>query len=78
MKVNIYAKYGTKEKALVPFPDGSNSRDVQILLTRKFGGEWLLVDNLKSGEILSFSDNTEYRGFSPDFKRYSDAIQKIQ
>lgn len=78
MRINIYAKYGTTEKALVPFPEGSSSRDVQIMLMQKFGGNWLLVDNLKSGEILSFSDNTEYRGYSPDFARYSDAIIKIQ
>lgn len=70
--VKIYAKYGTNEKVMI-FQD---IPDIQIILQMKFGGEWLLVDQIKSNdEALVFTDTNIYKGYHPDIKRYADIVQ---
>lgn len=75
--LKIFANYGTSDKVAVYCHPGQ-IRDIMKKLNEKFGGNWILVDEVKiSGEILKFNDNQVYRGFEPsesDDFRYSKAI----
>lgn len=78
LKLAIYAKKDTNEKILIPMPEWE-SANVQNALCKQFGGNWLLVDELKGdGEMIKFEDNMKYQGYHKDINRYSSAIKKIE
>lgn len=79
--LKIFAKYGTDEKVAMFCHPRQEIRPIQKSLQILYGGEWLLVDDVKTSyEILKFNDGQIYRGFDPskplDF-RYSKAIKKF-
>lgn len=74
--VKVFAKYGTNEKAVVVVPR-EYVHDAKLKLNEKFGGSWVLVDKIRPGETLLFTDNMQYRGFSTEIERYSDSIKKM-
>ena len=79
--LKIFAKYGTDEKVAMFCHPRQEIRPIQISLETLFGGDWLLVDEVKTScEILKFNDGQIYKGFdsskSFDF-RYSKAIKKF-
>jgi len=68
--LKIFAKQGTTEKALVV----CNINEVPLVINSlidQYGGNWLLVDKVRPGEILHFNDNKEYQGFNKEIDRYS-------
>lgn len=74
--IAIFAKHKTNEKIVI----GCIRKQVtgiQKQLNEQFGGQWIFVDHLESGEILKYSDKKEYKGFSPDIERYFD-LEKLE
>ena len=70
----IFAKHGTDEKVFIICKNES-VRDVQIMLTEKFGGNWVWVDSLDTqNEFLKFNDGLFYQGFHGNKSRYCNAI----
>jgi len=76
VKLQIFARYGTKEKILVPITEGQET-GILSELEAMFGGRWLLVDRIYIGEGLLFTDGQTYKGFHPDFARYTDAVAPV-
>jgi hypothetical protein len=74
----IFAKYKTDEKAAIwclPY----QKQDILIALEKQYGGRWLPVDEMMTGgEILKFNDGQIYKGFNPNIKRYSKAIDTLK
>ena len=77
MHAHIFAELGTRNKVTL----AANRVDlpaIQIELGKKFGGDWVWVDTLRPGEVLTFTDGREYNGFINKGDRYSDQIVKIK
>ena len=74
--MNVYAKYNTNEKLFIPMTEGMYP-NILSDLNKAHGGSWLLVDIIKPGEGIRFTDGQTYKGFSPEIDRYTDAIIKI-
>ena len=73
----IFAKRGTTEKTIIPM-FRSEIHDTMVSLNRQYGGDWVFCEALKPGEGIKFTDTSVYRGFSPNIKRYSDAIIEVK
>ena len=73
----IFAKLGTDEK-IVALCVRDQVPQLINLFNEKFGGQWLLVDQLDATcEILKFNDGQIYKGFDAQASegfRYSKAI----
>jgi hypothetical protein len=74
--IKIFAKRGTNLKCIIPVPN-ENIHEVLLHLNATQDGDWVLVDVLKPGEGILFSDGMAYQGFHPDIERYSDRIIKV-
>ena len=77
VQVRIFAKHGTDEKVIILCPR-QNVGQVQKALIKSYGGNWLLVDDLKVDEIIKFNDNQEYLGYNPNVKRYCSKIENLK
>ncbi|MFV0377782.1 MAG: hypothetical protein ACK5JD_10840 [Mangrovibacterium sp.] len=75
--INIFAKYGTDEKAMVVCSQ-EQVRNIRVLLSKKYGGNWLLVDELQANsEILKFNDGLKYLGFTGKEERFCNGIEVL-
>lgn len=74
IKMAIFAKYGTTERVLVPImaedgrgvwqqEQGKRVQETQQMLARDLGGDWVLVQDLKAGEAVSFTASKLYLGY---------------
>lgn len=77
MLLRIFAKVGTDEKIAVMCYH-NQAVSVMALLNKKYGCDWLPVDNVMSCiEGIKFSDGEVYKGFEADKDRYSPAIIQL-
>ena len=74
--IRIFAKLGTSEKVLVATYEGASV--IALKLNKQYGGDWIWVDKLDSGEILTFSDSSTYRGFHGKNERYAKGIETLK
>ncbi len=74
--LKIFAKRGTTEKALISVPREFVVEAIKAL-NKKHGGNWVLVDKIKPGELLLFDDGLQYLGFHGKDERYCSGINKI-
>lgn len=72
----IFAKHLTNEKVLI-LCTHDELKAIQTKLCEQLGGDWVWVENLKSGEALQFTDGMTYRGFTSKDDRYSDQIIQV-
>ena len=76
--IKIFAKHGTDEKVLASC-QRKQVRDVQLNLAEKYGGSWVLVDEIEPmNEILHFNDGLKYQGSHGRDERYCNAIDNIR
>lgn len=71
----VFAKYGTNEKVQQDIPREYVAQFIERL-NKNLGGQWLLVDELKSCEIIVFKDDYVYMEFETDRERYLDPEPK--
>ncbi len=64
----ILAKYGTNERMIVFV--NPHQFNVQKMVIEKYGGDWVIVNELCSGDILKFEATEPYLGF--DSQRQDD------
>lgn len=77
MNLRIFAKVGTDEKAAVNCSQNEVPQ-VNTLLGRRFGGEWVLVDQCHGLiECIHFTDGMIYKGFNPVIERYSPLLKQL-
>lgn len=75
--MKIFAKHGTSEKVLI-FCKTGNVKNIQVMLSEKYGGNWVWVDQLLIGmEFLRFDDGMKYQGFHENIDRYANGIEGI-
>lgn len=75
--LKIYARNGTAQKAVLSVPEGFEKHAL-IKLNESLEGDWLPVDNIKPGELLTFEDEMIYTGYAPGVKRYTNNIKKLK
>jgi hypothetical protein len=76
MEQRIFAQKGTTKKAVIRCMKGQ-VENVMIILSQKYGGSWIWVDQLKPFEGIMFDDGLTYHGFNPNTERYSTAIVNL-
>ena len=75
----VYAKLNTNEKLVIPVPNIEGYAGIlQKKLNEQLGGEWILVDKVRPGEFLLFTDGMTYQGFDPRIIRYTDSIKVFE
>lgn len=75
--LRVFAKLETDEKAAV-FCGFGESHMVMCLLKKKFGGDWVPVQDVHRGiECIKFNDGQVYKGFSPDIEKYCSNVIEI-
>lgn len=72
----IFAQF-MSDKKVIAFCPPNHERSIANSLQKQFGGEWILVENLKVNEAIIFSDQLIYRGFEVDKENYCNSIVKI-
>lgn len=77
-KVKVLAQKGSTKKALV-YPvlgDKDFMKKAVEKLKETYGdAEWILVDELGPGEVMTCEDTTEYNGYNSDIERYADIVK---
>ena len=76
-EIKIFAKRGTSEKFAFPCERNSQIVTVMETLNRKFGGDWVYIDDCKMAEGIHFEDAEIYNGFDNREGRYSGAIRNL-
>lgn len=71
----IFANHNTTDKVAVNLPNISLVPSVQKMLNTIKGGNWLRVDELKTFEIIQFTDTNLYKGFEVDKERYFNTTE---
>lgn len=74
--IRIFAKKNTTEKVAMLCPRQS-AGFVMKNLNKIYGGDWVMVDDLKPNEFIKFDDGLEYKGFHGRDERYCGAIGKF-
>ena len=60
--VKIFAKYNTDEKVIINAPTDIKNSKITTYLEKKYGGSWILVDELHPGESVLIKDGVKYKG----------------
>jgi len=60
--LGIFAKLNTTERVVV-FLNPFENKDIPFILNKKYGGDWVKVNELCLGDILKFDSEEVYQGF---------------
>jgi hypothetical protein len=64
IEIKIFAQYGTRNRIAMPIRKGENIKNLLVALNGRFGGSWVLVDDIKHGDIIPFQSKHKYLGFN--------------
>ncbi len=72
----IFAKLNSSEKAIA-FCRREDAHLVMTKLNDKYGGSWVVVDQLKYNEGIKFDDNLIYKGYHGKDERYVNEVINV-